>query len=157
MNENQEYNSGVVKPYKATANLNIAIGNPSVNINNTMDVNIQNIKTNTGVPSSINNNISNTNLNVVDTNVSNIVNKTTIHDNTNNNQQNVINSDNSQNKANLSSDYVTKTYVTVDNKPKKKKLTFNLGSEFKMALLIIVILLVFVFILPIISEIIFGY
>jgi len=44
MNENDNYNSGNVRPYKATANLNTAIANPSANINDAMDVNIQNIR-----------------------------------------------------------------------------------------------------------------
>ena len=49
MNDNT-YNSNNgndnVGPYKATGNLNTVISNPSANINNTMEVNIQNAKPN---------------------------------------------------------------------------------------------------------------
>ena len=75
-----------VTPYRATGNLNTAISNPSIDINDTMDVNIK------------------------------------------------------------------KTYVTTDNKPKKKKFDLNLTKEFKIALLIIVILFVFVFILDLLPK-----
>ena len=52
---------------------------------------------------------------------------------------------------------VNRTYVTTDNKPKKKKLSSSLGPEFKIALLIIVVLLVFIFLLPVISDLLGGY
>ena len=47
--------------------------------------------------------------------------------------------------------------INSNNKPKKKTMTLNLGPEFKIAFLIVVILLVFVFLLPYISELIRGY
>ena len=59
---------------------------------------------------------------------------------------NVIVETNNQNVNNQSvnNTNVKKTYVTTDNKPKKKKFNLNLTKEFKIALLIIVILFVFV-------------
>ena len=49
MNENQDYNNGNITPYKASGNLNTVIANPSVNINDTMNVNIKNMATNSAV------------------------------------------------------------------------------------------------------------
>ena len=54
------------------------------------------------------------------------------------------NSQNTTNNQNVNNTNVKKTYVTTDNKPKKKKFNLNLTKEFKIALLIIVILFVFV-------------
>lgn len=177
MNENKDYSR--VTPYKATVNLNTAIGNPSVNINDTMDMNIQTMATNakpnvasipsvvqtppvTPVPTVTSNQpqqnieqkqISNITNNVQNSNQGTIPIVNTI---TNNNVTSGIDT-----KTNVeppqNSDYVTKTYVNVNNEPKKKSVTFKVTSELKMALLIIVILLVFIFLLPIISEILGGY
>ena len=164
MNENQEYNNGNIKPYKATHNLNTAIGNPSVNINDAMNVNIQNMATNTVSNSGVQNSVplnslgnpsvttsgvsSNNNLNSA-------INTTNVVPNIPNNYVN--NSTMVQSVNNQNNSYVKKTYVTTDNQAKKKKLALNLGSEFKIALLIMVILMVFVFLLPILSDMIRGY
>ena len=160
MNENQEYNSGAVRPYKATSNLNTAIGNPSVNINDTMNVNIQNMVTNTVVPSNIQNN-QNNNLNISNNSGQSPQNQnsieTVISTPQNNIPNNNISNNHHQQANNQQTNYVTRTYVTTDNNAKKKKLGLNFGSEFKIVLLIMVILLVFVFILPILSEIFLGY
>lgn len=163
MNENGEYNSGNIKPYKATGNLNTAIGNPSVNINDTMNVNIQNMATNTVNTATSSPNIQNEiSLNSIGTPINNGV---TINNNTNLNNistNNVVpNIPNTsipgQQINNQNNSFVTKTYVTADNRPKKKNITLNFGSEFKIAILIIVILLVFVFLLPMLSDMIIGY
>jgi len=147
MNENNDYNSTNVRPYKATGNLNTAIGNPSININDAMNVNIQNASTNTqelNIDQNYNNapQINNQELSVPE---NNIVNNTINNVNTNTNQTTQNNS------------YVKKTYVSADNKPKKKKISLNMGPEFKIGLLIIVILLAFVFLLPLLSKLIMGY
>ena len=46
---------------------------------------------------------------------------------------------------------VNRTYVD-NNKPKKKTVSIKIGPEFKIAFLIVVILLVFIFLLPMISD-----
>lgn len=130
-NDNKELDN--VTPYKATGNLNTAISNPSVNINNTMDVNIKSVNT-------IQNNVPNTNNNISVPNNQNTI-------NLNQNNINTIPLENNINKSNIK-----KTYVTTDNKPKKKKLNLNLTKEFKIALLIIVILFVFVLILDLLPS-----
>lgn len=152
MNNENELNNDNISPYKASRNLNTAIGNPSVSISDTMNINIQNMATNSGDYSQvsfeeqvINNNIvANQNINAVPQN--NVV-----------ANQNNINNTQYTNQVVQSAQTVTRTYVTTDNKPKKKKLTLNLGSEFKVALLIIVILLVFIFILPLITNLFKSY
>lgn len=153
-NNNDEHNNENIAHYRASGNLNTAIGNPSVNINDTMNVNIQNMVTNNSdfqpkppeEQSQILNNNMVTNQNINVDKQSNMI-----------KNQNNINNNQYTNKANISASDVTRTYVTTDNRPKKKKLTLNLGSEFKIALLIIVILLVFIFILPLITDLFKGH
>lgn len=167
MNENNNYNNGNVTPYKASGNLNAAIGNPQVNINDTMNVNIQNMATNVATTSSVQNNNPNftpnnvipaANNNVVPNN--NIPNNNVVTHNiqngTGNNNQYTQNIQPAQ-MSNPNTSYVNKTYVSADNKPKKKNISLSLGPEFKIGLLIIVILLVFVFLLPMISDFFNGY
>lgn len=170
MNETNEYNN--IKPYKASGNLNTAIANPSVNINDTMNVNIQNLATNQ--PNLINNqnNINYNEAQINNTNIQTIPNNTSIQTNDNqtfiSNTNNIPNAtvqnytavtnnnmNNTLNESNIVS--TDKTYVsTTDNNHKKKNKTFNLGPEFKIGLLIVVILLAFVFLLPMLSDLIFG-
>jgi len=169
MNENNDYNRGNVRPYKATANLNTAIANPSINVNDTMDVNIQNYKENNpninNVQSYNNSEINNSHLyesNVKINETANNIPTNQLNTNTvfNTNNVNTIQNSNARNEAvtNTSNDFVKKTYVTKDNKPKKKKtVSLNMGPEFKIGLLIIVILLAFVFVLPILNDLIMGY
>ena len=125
MNNNQEEIN--VSPYKATGNLNRTISNPSASINDAMNVNIQNVTTN--------------NTQVVEP----------VPINTPPQQQsNTIPVTPRAQTNNINN----KVYVNNENKPKKKKLTLSIGPEFKIALLIIVILLAFVlFILPLISNV----
>ena len=149
MNNNQKEIN--VSPYKATGNLNRTISNPSASINDAMNVNIQNVTTNNTqvvepvpintppqqqsntipvTPSAQTNNINNQSI------IEEALKKQTA--------TNTINNNNVNNKV----------YVNIENKPKKKKLTLSIGPEFKIALLIIVILLAFVlFILPLISNV----
>ena len=148
MNNNQEEMN--VSPYKATGNLNRTISNPSASINDAMNVNIQNVATNNTqvvepasvtpppqqptsipiAPSTQTNNINNQSI------IEEALKKQTATSTVNNNNIN------------------NKVYVNNENKPKKKKLTLSIGPEFKIALLIIVILLAFVlFILPLISNV----
>lgn len=169
MNENNNYNKSNVGPYKASGNLNTFIGNPSVNINDTMDVNIQSIATNdvnkndsNGINTSFENvHDSLINQSVVQNNHQIGVNLTnTPINNANANYSTnttVTNVNNNSNNTNRNDNNVTKTYVGVNGRAKKKNIQLKLGSEFKMALLIIVILMIFIFLLPKISEIFRGY
>ena len=164
MNENNNYNDERV-PYRATTNLNTAIGNPSVNINDAMNVNIKTMSTPSSYQSLVQNSgvIPNTPLTTSNTQsveTQNQVYQTQTTGVANNNAQQNINNypnNNITNQNMQDSNSVKKTYVNMDNKPKKKTITFNVGPEFKIAIFIIVILLIFVFLLPIINEIIFGY
>lgn len=161
MNDNETKNSENITPYRASGNLNTAISNPKVNINDTMNVNIQSMATNE-VPlngsnvgsTSINNsaissipNIPNQNLPSNMPSANNINNNTSVNINTQSGNYNSSNNINTVGNSN-----VKRTYVTNDNKPRKKKISLNIGSEFKIALLIVVILLVFIFILPMITD-----
>ena len=173
MNENNNYNNGSITPYKASGNLNTAIGNPTVNINDTMDVNIQSMATNTVSTSYINNNQSpvnntsipvNNNLNsnnnintLTNSNINSIQNNETNNNVTTNSIHNVSNISNQYIQDEQRNNNINKTYVSIDNKPKKKNISLSLGPEFKIGLLIIVILLVFVLFLPMISEFFNGY
>lgn len=158
MNENNNFNSGNIRPYKASGNLNTVIGNPSVNINDTMNVNIQSMTTN---DVTVNNN-NNINASMVQNTQNNINNNQNIGtnvpiDNSNTNINiNTVSSSNMQTN-NQTSGYVNKTYVSVNNKAKKKNIQLKLGSEFKIALLIVVILLIFILLLPKINELFRGY
>lgn len=156
MNENNNYDSGNVSPYKASGNLNTAIGNPSVDINDTMNINIQSMNT-SPIPSSNSQNYNNTMPNQSNANYSASGTTTQVNTPAPNVYQNVASQNNYvTSNANNQSNYVNKTYVTTDNKPKKKTIKLNLGPEFKVALLIIIVLLVFIFLLPMIHDFISG-
>lgn len=133
-NTNNDNNSNGVGPYRATSNMNTYIDTPNANFNGMMNVNIQNTTTNS---SNHGNNVINSNNNIQ--------------------ASPTIDSSNAVNSNYNNSENVTKTYIGSNNKPKKKTMTLNLGPEFKIAFLIVVILLVFVFLLPYISELIRGY
>ena len=150
MNENQNYNGGNVTPYRASGNLNTMIANPSINVNDTMNVNIQNMATNSGTMS--NNQSYGVSNSPLYNNPGQVI---TDNKSVENNFVNNVN--NNQMVNNQSSSYVNKTYVTNENRPKKKTIKFNLGPEFRIALLIVVVLLVFVFLLPLISKMLGGY
>lgn len=133
-NTNNGNNSNGVGPYRATSNMNTYIDTPNANFNGMMNVNIQSGTTNS---SNHGNNVINSNNNIQ--------------------ASPTIDSSNAVNSNYNNSENVTKTYIGSNNKPKKKTMTLNLGPEFKIAFLIVVILLVFVFLLPYISELIRGY
>ena len=145
-NTNNDNNSNGVGPYRATSNMNTYIDTPNANFNGMMNVNIQsgtinsdnNIQASPTIDSS----------NAVNSNYNNHV----IDDNLSSGSTMINNSNNHNNSEN-----VTKTYIGSNNKPKKKTMTLNLGPEFKIAFLIVVILLIFVFLLPYISDLIRGY
>lgn len=139
-NTNNDNNSNGVGPYRATSNMNTYIDTPNANFNGMMNVNIQNTTTNN------NHNVADISTNTTGTSNAS-VNVTTSNTYTSSDA----------NVSSNNSDGVVRTYVSSDNKPKKKTVTFNLGTEFKIAFLIVVILLVFVFLLPYISEFIRGY
>ena len=133
MNTNIDNSSNNVEasPYRAMGNMNTVISNPSVNINNTMDVNIASAGT------------SDNNLNKSTEVNNNIVNDTTNTPPTVQTNAYIPTSDEGS---------VKRTYVSNDNKPKKRTISLNLGKEFKIALLIIVVLLIFIFLLPLLPE-----
>lgn len=133
-NTNNDNNSNGVGPYRATSNMNTYIDTPNANFNGMMNVNIQNTTTNS---SNHGNNVINSNNNIQ--------------------ASSTIDSSNAVNSNYNNSENVTKAYIGSNNKPKKKTMTLNLGPEFKIAFLIVVILLIFVFLLPYISDLIRGY
>lgn len=134
-NENRD--NTPVTPYRAMGNLNTVISNPSANINDTMNINIQNVSTPTNQDMSSHKQEVN----------SNIYNTKSSNPNINKNDTNKFtNNDVVQNNA------INKKYVSLDNKPKKKTISIKIGSEFKIVLLIVVILLVFIFLFPLISD-----
>lgn len=131
-----------VTPYRAAGNLNTVISNPSANINDTMNINIQNVSTPNnsqvvqqapvGNPPINNQYMTNANNQNIQ-NINQSINPTTINNSSQNNIQ-------------------SKKYVSLDNKPKKKTVSIKIGSEFKIVLLIVVILLVFIFLFPTITD-----
>ena len=133
-NTSNDNNSNGVGPYRATSNMNTYIDTPNANFNGMMNVNIQSGTTNS---SNHGNNVINSNNNIQ--------------------ASPTIDSSNAVNSNYNNSENVTKTYIGSNNKPKKKTMTLNLGPEFKIAFLIVVILLIFVFLLPYISDLIRGY
>lgn len=139
-NTSNDNNSNRVGPYRATSNMNTYIDTPNANFNGMMNVNIQNTTTN--------NNKNAADISTNTTSTSNAsVNVTTSNTYTSSDA----------NVSSNNSDGVVRTYIGSNNKPKKKTMALNLGPEFKIAFLIVVILLVFVFLLPYISELIRGY
>lgn len=155
-NTSNDNNSNGVGPYRATSNMNTYIDTPNANFNGMMNVNIQNTTTNS---SNHGNNVINSNNNIqasptIDSSnaVNSNYNNHVIDDNLSSGSTMINNSNNHNNSEN-----VTKTYIGSNNKPKKKTMTLNLGPEFKIAFLIVVILLIFVFLLPYISDLIRGY
>lgn len=134
-----------ITPYRATGNLNTVISNPSANINDTMNINIQNISTPTNQAMPEMKNEVNQNA------YSNVSLESNINENNTSNFTNPTNVSNPS-QSNVESNIPNKKYVSLDNKPKKKTVSIKIGSELKIVLLIVVILLVFIFLFPIISD-----
>ena len=136
-------NNNEVTTYKASGNLNVSIGIPSMNVNDTMNMNIQSVNTNP----TLNNNTVNS-----DNNIQKDVGSVPPVTNTGvvNAEPDKANLENKSEEVNTDSS-VKKTFVSNEEKAKKKKVSINLGPELKIALLIIVILLAFVFLLPLIA------
>ena len=156
MNNNSNNNN--VQRYQASStNLNTVISNPTVNINDTMNMNIQNMSSNQGINNTANGNVNsmiNPSVTAPNIPVNSGPEPTNKYINTNINtntiSQNNINTSNMSNVA----PSINRTYVTNEVKPKKKNTSIKMGSEFKTALLIVVILLIFILFLPIISDLI---
>lgn len=142
----QEENNNNVTPYRASGNLNTSIGIPQMNVNDPMNMNIQSVNT---IPTLNNNNNNNNtfsnpnNINIQNNSINGSVPYSNI------NQNNNINSSMNNEVVNNDSP-VKRTFIS--NNTKKKKASINLGPEFKIALLIIVVLLVFIFLLPVITS-----
>ena len=166
--DNNSNNNNVQKYQASSTNLNTVISNPTVNINDTMNMNIQNMSSNQGINNTANGNVNSMinpsvtapNIPVnsgpeptnkyINTNINNNNNNTVNSNINNNNNVNTINTSNMSNVA----PSINRTYVTNEVKPKKKTASIKMGSEFKTALLIVVILLIFILFLPIISDLI---
>ena len=166
--DNNSNNNNVQRYQASSTNLNTVISNPTVNINDTMNMNIQNMSSNQGINNTANSNVNSTiNPSVTAPNIpvnsgpeptnkyinTNINNNNTVNSNINNNNVNTINTINTSNMSNVAPS-INRTYVTNEVKPKKKTASIKMGSEFKTALLIVVILLIFILFLPIISDLI---
>lgn len=155
MDNNSNNNNNVQRYQASSTNLNTVISNPTVNINDTMNMNIQNMSSNQGINNTANSNVNSMiNPSVTAPNIPvnsgpEPTNKY-INTNINNNNVNTINTSNMSNVA----PSINRTYVTNEVKPKKKTASIKMGSEFKTALLIVVILLIFILFLPIISDLI---
>lgn len=133
MYESSDKDSSNVEPYRASGNLNTSIGIPNIDVNDAMNMNIQSVNTNSSFNNSndMSQNVANNiGVNNGDAENNNIQGSTTYQD--------VIDNDG--------------TLASNNAEDKKKKITLNLRPEFKLALLIIVVLLVFVFLLPVITS-----
>ena len=165
--DNNSNNNNVQRYQASSTNLNTVISNPTVNINDTMNMNIQNMSSNQGINNTANGNVNSMiNPSVTAPNIpvnsgpeptnkyinTNINNNNTVNSNININNNNV-NTINTSNMSNVAPS-INRTYVTNEVKPKKKTASVKMGSEFKTALLIVVILLIFILFLPIISDLI---
>ncbi|UKI27813.1 MAG: hypothetical protein L6V91_04465 [Bacilli bacterium] len=167
--DNNSNNNNVQRYQASSTNLNTVISNPTVNINDTMNMNIQNMSSNQGINNTANGNVNSMinpsvtapNIPVnsgpeptnkyINTNINNNNNTVNSNININNNNVNTINTSNMSNVA----PSINRTYVTNEVKPKKRNTSIKMGSEFKTALFncsnIINIYIVF---LPIISDLI---
>ena len=175
MDNNSNNDNNNVQRYQASStNLNTVISNPTVNINDTMNMNIQNMSSNQGINNTANSNVNSMiNPSVTAPNIpvnsgpeptNKYINTNINNNNNNNNNNNTVNSNininnnnvNTINTSNMSNvaPSINRTYVTNEVKPKKKTASIKMGSEFKTALLIVVILLIFILFLPIISDLI---
>lgn len=153
-------NNDAVTPYRASGNLNTSIGIPKIDVNDPMNINIQSVNTNSSSNNKIDNSFVNNNIqsmNVVQNPQPNVIPNYYSNDSTNRVQNNYNNVNNNVNTGNIDSNVnVKRTFVSDSNRAKKKKVTLDFGPEFKIALLIVVVLLVFIFLLPVISSFIDG-
>lgn len=102
-----------VTPYRATGNLNTAISNPSIDINDTMDVNIKSVNT-------VQNNQVNTTNSIPLTNNQNTMNQNSVNMQNQYNNIYETNSQNTTNNQNVNNTNVKKTYVTTVTNIKKE-------------------------------------
>lgn len=160
--DNNSNNNNVQRYQASSTNLNTVISNPTVNINDTMNMNIQNMSSNQGINNTTNGNVNsmiNPSVTAPNIPVNSGPEPTNKYINTNINNNNTVNSNINNNNVNTSNmsnvaPSINRTYVTNEVKPKKKTASIKMGSEFKTALLIVVILLIFILFLPIISDLI---
>lgn len=155
--DNNTNNDNIQRYQASSTNLNTIISNPSVNINDTMNMNIQNMTSNNNTQSTI----VNTNVTAPNIPVNTREEPTNKYINTNINQNitpnpSISTSQNITPNNNMTtiSPNINRTYVTNEVKPQKKTPSIKMGSEFKTALLIVVILLIFILFLPMISDLI---
>ena len=154
--DNNSNNNNVQRYQASSTNLNTVISNPTVNINDTMNMNIQNMSSDQGINNTANGNVNsmiNPSVTAPNIPVNSGPELTNKYINTNINNNNTVNTINTSNMSNVAPS-INRTYVTNEVKPKKKTASIKMGSEFKTALLIVVILLIFILFLPIISDLI---
>jgi len=156
--------------YRATSNLNTALENPDVTVENTMEINIQDLDNNDQsyvgnkdfiinnnydsilLENNISNDINNVSNDNVVSNINNVSN-----DNVVSNINNVSNDNVVSNINNVSSDNVVSNVDNVSYKPtmkpKKKPATgIKLAKEVKAMMIIILFLLIVVFVIPYVYD-----
>lgn len=140
MQDNNSNGNDNITPYKASGNLNTSIGIPSIDVNDAMNMNIHSANTNANTlfANNVQENANyDTHSNIPNNNGSQIIQNVSVEESKSDGNEEIDN--------NAS---VKRNFVSNSEKTKKKKITINLGPEFKIALLIVVVLLVFVFLLP---------
>lgn len=158
-------NGSINNTYRATKNLNTAIDSPQFNINDTHDVNIQNVNNNNFARdnnyindlgnsdvASYSNNFDNSS--EINNNLDNVIIDNNSNDNTfiNSNVSNEVN-DNIYNSTtsdsvSISDNNEKVTYTPTKKVNNKKKVTVTVTPELKILVMIVGILLIFIFLMP---------
>lgn len=140
--------------YHATTNLNTAIENPQVNINNAVDVNIQDVVNNNNY-NQIDNNFSSNN-NDIDSNVTDFINDVSLNDNTNVEQVNNYVPTNNFDISNTNDEYQATGGNNVSYEPtleeKKGNSKIAISKELRMMAFVVFILLIFIASIPAIYD-----
>ena len=143
-------------PYRASGNLNTSIGNPSMDVNNAMQINIQSVNTAANNKTNVSVNTNNTSKPV--TNANNSVPKSATNKEQVNKQSKTVVPNNYVNSSNADKEGIKKAYVPNQNQnhTSQKNGKVKMGAEFRFAFLIVVLLLAFVLLLPMITSFITG-
>ena len=141
-------------PYRASGNLNTSIGNPSMDVNNAMQINIQSVNTAANNKTNVSVNTNNTSNPV--TNANNSVPKSATNKEQVNNQSKTVIPNNYVDSSNTDKESIKKVYVPNQNHTSQKNGKVKMGAEFRFAFLIVVLLLAFVLLLPMITSFITG-
>ena len=158
MNENNINNDNNTR-YKATSNLNTAIENPQINVNNATDVNVQNLGYNNYVSQNddTSNDLSNNNYSISNTNDIPTTNSSDI--NSDNNNDSKINNDDTITDTNYSATNSNDNNYLYEPTLEEKKIDneniiSNLfhSREFKALIFILFILCLFLLLMPYIYD-----